>query len=78
MASDLREELRQTRTVLKGEIRSLRSTLVWLSQLEERIRLLEDAQPEEAQRGSNGFTAFDGDPAPVWNGIARSSATRCS
>jgi hypothetical protein len=52
---DLRESLNASRVVLRGTIKTLRTTLQFLADLEERIDALANAQPhEEAQREHTG------------------------
>jgi hypothetical protein len=52
---DLRESLNASRVVLRGTIKTLRTTLQFLADLEERIDALANAQPhEEAQRDHIG------------------------
>lgn len=48
--SELRRSITATRTHVKGTMRSLRGALQFLTDLEERLDALENAQPEEAQR----------------------------
>jgi Zn-finger domain-containing protein len=51
---ELRNSIRASRSMLKAAQRTLRSTLQVLSDLEERMEALENAQPQqEAQRNGN-------------------------
>lgn len=47
---ELRDALAGARIVIKGQMRSLRSLLGYLADLERRLEGLEDAEPQEAGR----------------------------
>jgi hypothetical protein len=52
--AELQEHLKGARQMIKASQRTLRGTLQYLADLEERLGALENAKPEEAQRYGRG------------------------
>jgi hypothetical protein len=52
--AELQEHLKGARQMIKASQRTLRGTLQYLADLEERLGALENAQPEEAKRNGRG------------------------